>query len=574
MKYVHHKDQQLLKLLILLAYIGYIIHINYLYFNPVGGYVEGVFWGMPSISIILYALIIICSVLSSYIASTNRLKVIAATLTTLTVISLIGTPLVRGYYYMGNADALGQIGRTRSLASNTYGYGDPSFIYPGLHTVASFFKQLVNFTTARSLLLSVFVFAVIYISSTFIFIRYLSEKRLSPSGIFGVLLILPISYGTFLLPHASTMLILFSPLVIYLYVRTLRATSKRYMVLFIISVVSSIFIHPRQFTALLCLLLGVLLYSSVRDKCFKSTPSILIGVLAFIQWVMGKSAFLGQVYKFRNILLSFDGSASIDHISRTSTTGPNQGIEIIIEFLVKMFFPDIIYILLVCILIAKISLMIIQKDRIPQHFAPHIISGFIFASVYSFIFFIIGVSWTRFYGFLMVPVTILGSLLIIHVENKSHFYNTKKILSVVFILLLIMSSMSLYQSPYRYQESEHVSQTFVEGYEMLFEYKTQNTEVRGIRKKPRRYRITILGMYQDGELLKRGPPNQLPDHFRNENIANNNSRPVLVPVTDSDKAEALDVRKGARISQLDFAYLNNTQNKIYSNGGMETYSIK
>jgi len=179
----------------------------------------------------------------------------------------------------------------------------------------------------------------------------------------------------------------------------------------------------------------------------------------------------------------------------------------------------------------------------------------------------------RYHGFIMAIVTIIStySVKYLHVELiTDRLLNTVYILGLV--LMLILSLLVYFPSPYILQPNNQVTESQIEGYETGLKHSQPSSNIMSIRSPPGRYfdaQIMPTGQSR-GDTYRAGI--KTPNHFASQSLHQRDST-TYVAVTSADYKRDVKLYKGFRFNRSDFEYIENTPgiNKVHSSGGTTFY---
>ncbi|WP_193310618.1 hypothetical protein [Halorubrum halophilum] len=488
-------------------------------------------------------------------------------------------PLIRNYYFLGSGDSLSNLGRGRSLLSGDWSYFHEYFLHPGIDGFAVVLTLLTNFGINRSYYLVVLIFGGIYIIfSSLLGATLMKSSRKAEIAIFSSLLLAPINHmGTYLLPRASSMAVLFIPFLIYLFLFSNNLEDRRYLVLSVV-LFSLILIHPRVFVSLA--LAFVLLSAIIYKNKNVISPLYIFGavLIAYYLWVFSKQAFRYYSVEATTLIYQSIISWSVQGTETVSqaTSGANRGTIVIIEYFIKNFLPGLLILgILGLFILHKLISNIKSGERTIEHDQKldRFLIIFIAISVLSGIWFISGVAWVRFHGLIMAVGIPLGAIAIDRYYSRLDYRWIRSALSVFFIVLLLLSVASVHASPYLFKESGHVTKASIDGYSTMIQYESTDSNMVSLRKKTRRYKHQHNGVIEEGEFQRRGSDKMVPPHLANRSLHDHYSGSVLLPSTEADRTGLIEVKNGYQLNQSDIEYLELNHNRVYTNRDTKFYHI-
>lgn len=571
------------------AFLFLAVLARVLHQNPVTSYEIAVLWSLPPGVLGAVVALLVVSLWPMFYPRKRRIGRVACYLFALSIVFLVGMPLVRSYFFMGMGDALSHLGYARSFMGNDLDIFNPGFIYPGLHSFAVVLVEATSLPLERAMLASMVMFGTLYLSSMVVLLRlFLRSASALPTAVSSAGLFLPLNHmGVHLIPHASSSLILFSPLAIYIAFRSIRRTDAVGVGLFCVVGIFSIFLHPRQFTSLMVLLGTTAGYAFLRDRESRLLIISIAVLLVFQLWTFSKTAFQGRLvgifYRLRSLVFS-GNSIGFEQVSGQNRSGAHQSLGEIVEFGLKLFVNDFVFAFLGGLLILVWLLVRFPwiRSRVPSalsselfdRYSDYLIVGFFAAAGYFAVFFFIGEAWPRFQGFVMVPTTILGALTLDAFIRGDQSRRRIGIL-VLFAILVPLAVFSLHPSPYIFSDSGHATQASFQGYETVYTH-TDSQQLTGTRAAAFRYEDAVFGIehrMRDGIIQSRPDSSGIPRHFNDRDLSGYYDRSVYLSVTDSDKETFIKRGEGYWLSAEDFAYLDREFTVVYTNGDVTVYRI-
>ncbi|MBO4247096.1 hypothetical protein IL252_04570 [Halomicrobium sp. IBSBa] len=582
-----HTEAQ--KLILTAGFLFLVVLARVLHQNPVTSYEIAVLWSLPSSVLGAVVGLLVVLLWLMFYSGERNISYVACYLFALFIIFLIGMPLVRSYFYMGAGDGLSHLGYARSLMRNDLDIFNPGFTYPGLHSFAIVIVKATSLQLERAMLASMVVFGTLYLSTMVVLLRlFLHSSSALPIAVSSAGLFLPLNHrGVHLIPHASSSLILFSPLVIYVVFRSFRRIDVVDVVLFCSVGVFSIFLHPRQFTSLMVLLGVTASYAFLRHRESRLLIVSITLLLVFQLWTFGKTAFqgrlLGTIYRLQSLVFS-GHSIGAEKLSSQTQSGAYPSLADMIEFGLKLFGNDFVFaffggLLILAWLLARVPWVKPLITSVPSveffdKYTNSLIIGFFAVSGYFAVFLLIGEAWTRFQGFIMVPTTILGALVldIFIQQGKSR---RRIAIVVMFAILVPLAVFTFHPSPYIFSDSGHTTQDSFQGYETVYIH-TDGQQLTGTRATVHRYEDAVFGIdhrMRDGIIQSRPDFSGVPQHFNDHDLQSYYDRPIYLSVTNGDRETFVKRGNGYWLSANDFSYLNQEFTVVYTNGDVTVYRI-
>lgn len=156
-----------------------------------------------------------------------------------------------------------------------------------------------------------------------------------------------------------------------------------------------------------------------------------------------------------------------------------------------------------------IALMLLAK-RMPTERSPsvetdtatitYLTVGIAFVSPLFFVFFIGSIAelYWRILGFIFVLITLLGAIALGYLGQAVASWSTPRItrtaLVVLFVIILPVSLMGVFPSPYIYQANKQVTANSLDGFETTFNYHDESVPLAGVRSGHDRFLDGINGV--------------------------------------------------------------------------------
>ena len=186
----------------------------------------------------------------------------------------------------------------------------------------------------------------------------------------------------------------------------------------------------------------------------------------------------------------------------------------------------------------------------------------------------------RYVGFGMLITSTLaavGLVELIHILPHSKRQWTRSSIGVVAVsILLVMGAIVFFPSPFIYQDSSHVTEASVDGYETMFKYHSEDVEMMSTNGIIWRYAVGLEGargnpMTKYTALRGLEPPN----HMANQTLHTHYQSKRTLVSTQSMRYLEAELYRGLDFTTDDFTYLSRQPgiNRIYSNGDTNGYFI-
>ncbi|WP_408957967.1 hypothetical protein [Natrinema sp. 74] len=558
---------------------------------PATGYEVSLYSSTPLSFWALFGCALFVSLLVALRATTDWYRRLALGLGGGSMAAFVGLPVLRGYRFYGAGDALTHLGWMHSIQSGAF--SPIELRYPALHLVTTFLSVTVGIDLAQAALLvivalSCLFFAFVALSTSLVF-----QSRFSTvAGAFSAFLFLPITtIHTFIVPHAMSQAILFSSISIFILLKYLRSPASLRSpsgmgVLFALTSIALVVYHPQLAAHVLVMFLGIialqLLYRRFRGDHPIATHRPIVGqtallVAIFLVWI-SKHGFFGDVFKYAlSSAASYfvGGGAAAEAVSSQGSSLSEIGVSLF-ELVLKLLGPSLLFLVFAGVLVlwsVRNRDLAERTDGLLPYFVVSLLglSGLFavyFFGSYSAMYF-------RVFGLMMVLVTIMGAVAIAYGTTAlARNYRSSAVYSasiVGFGVVLLVSLLVVFPSPYIYQASPHVTDMSMEGHQTTFENKDDNVTFAVIRGGPSRYEDAMYGnldrtrKYEAiyGEAIADGIASQYADDR-------------YLVVTHADRKREVTAYQGLRYSQSQLESIPSQRgvSRVHSNGEFNLYYVR
>lgn len=582
------------KLLLIFGFLGLIGALGVAINTPINGFEYSIYSSTPLLFWIGIAIGFVSAVAVAFRSDLPiSLQYSALLLGGSSGLSIVGLPIIRGYYFTGKGDSLSHLGFARSFASGTMSPLD--LLHPGVQLTS----VIVNVGTGSelhwSMHFTVFVFFVLF----FVFIP-LCAKRLAgtrsalTTGLFVAILLVPINgIATHVVTHPSSQAILFTPFILFLLLVYLAQPTQNHLkfsgmgILLALASITILFIHPQETMLILVIFSTIAIVQFIigrikpvhelatqRSLYFQS----LFLWLLWLLWTPRSPRVYVRINTAYQYL--FGGSSAA---SGTEIASRSSSLTVIGASLEELFFKLFLVGFIISIIAGIVMLLSILgrlDDSYPDKnvlnkyltiaFAPLIIgTGFVFIANY-------GDHYFRFIGFIMVIVSIVASA---GLAKRALFprrinVTSARLFTVILLLMLLpLAVMSLHPSPWIYQDNAQVTEQTLEGYHTAFEQNPGDIEYAGIRTSGSRYVDALYGPNSamaasySGDVI---PPDVFAadprDSFSDERY---------IPVTSADIEREVRLYRGFRYELTGFQRLETTPgiNRVQSTDEFQLYHL-
>ncbi|UPV74373.1 hypothetical protein M0R89_17795 [Halorussus limi] len=526
---------------------------------------------------------------------TRRLALVLGGTAMLAVASL---PVLRSYYFFGAGDSLTHLGWAKDIASGKLAVVD--LLYPGTHTIAVMLADATGMELTRAMLVMVMAFTATFLLflplATWAITR---DRRATTVAALSGLLFMPVNnVSVFDMPHPTTQAIMFLPLVLYLSARYLTRADRDGLAvgtptgaLLALASVAVVLVHPQQAANVLVVFVAIVglqlvaryLGGEATDhRTFALQAVFLAGVFAV--WTPRHERASGASSALVNMLMS--GLQLGTETTQAAGSVASVGGSLQMLFL-KLFAVSVVFCALAGLLVLGGVLGRIEESNLTA-FSRYF--GFALVPLFGLFaaYFIVSYEKLHFrqLGFIMVLVTILGAVALARGMDllSTRFSlspaSARTLVGVVLVVMLAATVPTVYQSPYMYQSSSHVTEAQMTGYANAIEHRGSAPFV-GIRGTGERWTDGVLG-YEESRERKLGAASlyasethpAVGENFTGSYITRHYDDRYLT-FTDRVRQQELQVYDGFRFGAAGFRSLDATPglNRVQANGGFQMYQI-
>jgi len=565
------------KYLITIGFISLFIGVLLAYRFPAEDYELSIYRSTPFSYWAIISFVILISIIISFTTEKKSLLTYSLVIASLSILSVIALPLIRGYYYLGMSDSVSHLARTTLILEGTVNPFEE--FYPAIHIIGSYISLVTGLSPRISLILILPVLGAVFIFFIPLTLNTIHRKfdyKLTIIGTFSALFFLPINnIGTHFQPHPSSQSLLFLPAVIYLYFKYEETRDNRLLTLFTLFYFSLILFHPQQAMALFFLLLIIVFFDkTINYKIsfdFSLRTPILTGIIFWV-WAGYQAKFEAAIEGVIPSLFLGSRAPARDVSQRAMALVEIGGSTE--ELFIKIFGVTAIFILLTLIFIIK------RKKTFPsdRKIITYLFLGVIPISIIASIYILIGVGGgqtQRYVGFIQVIFTITGAYSFFYLVKDVSKPKRESIIIIFICLGLLISSLIYFPAPFIYQGNSHVTEGHYQGYDTAFTTYNESLELGSIRMHPDRFYATTQRVSRPSGAERREFRADPPDHFNNQSLHTYYERPSYLAITESEKVRDAELYQGFRYSWDDFEYLERDPHidKVYNNGDFELYLV-
>lgn len=565
------------------------------YRNPAAGYELSIYGSTPILVWIGLGAALLFALINTLSTPSRWLRGGALVLGGFVVLTVVGLPLIRGYYYFGTADALTHLGMAKDLAAGRSSVFD--LFYPALHSIAVMISSVGGASIRHSIPIVVLGTVLVFLIFTPLCVyAIIPHEKAIVIGTFGAFLLLPINnISTHLQAHPFSQSILFTSLVLYLWLIyvTERSSSPsafppatRIGGLLALTSFALVLFHPQQAANVMVLFIAVAVIQFVYRRFVFESHSIkehrpmygqsLFIATAFVGWTARYDVKFNQ--HFDQIVKTAVGyivgapptAAESVQTHGTSLAAIGSGLP---EIFVKLFFVELLFSALAGVLIVAAIMGKLTNPR-ESGLVRYLSFVVIWMLAIFSLYLVGGISkmYFRHLGFIMLLVTIIGSIALFHaaeISRRQVSVGSFRIAGIAFLLMLVLTSITVHPSPTYYKETPHVTEMHMEGYETTFEIRDDDIPLVGFRNRPARFADAVLG--EKNSKLKTQPA---PEASLTE-IQHQYETPHNLVVSKYTREQEVSAFNELRYTEQGFRSLQDQDgiSKVMSNGEVELYHI-
>ncbi|AXR81215.1 MFS transporter [Natrarchaeobaculum sulfurireducens] len=535
----------------------------------------------------------------------------------LVVFTFASTPILRGYRYMGQHDALTHLGWARGISEGTVSPFD--LFYPGIHTVSVLVSSVLEVPLERGLFVVVLVSMLVFWTFISLTVWTITESRVATIvAAFSAFLLLPVTtLSMYLTPHAMSQAVLFSALLCYLFVSYLRTDRDRAAVTgvgaaFAIAGIAAVIYHPQLLAHLIAAFVAVCVVQFLARRVSRAGPiadqtpmygQVLFLIGLFLVWTANHGFFSDTISYFLASVVEFVRSGGGTPGGSAQTQGESVAAigGSILELFFRLFTPQLVFSILAGLF--GLAALFVTRSVWVRRVRPesvYFVAGLVaLVPVFFMYFFASGSSmYFRVFGLMMVFITILGALAIAGIgarlssagstdgssggadgssstsggsrEKPNGPIVGHPAFALVFALLLVLSLVAIFPSPYTYAPSPHVSETTMSGYETAFASQDEEVDYLGLRDGPNRFDDAVNGNEQRSHY-----------HFNVDaatlrgDVSSEYDEDRYLVLTEMDYEREVSAYHGLRYTEGDLAAVESQPNvdRIQSNGEFDRYYV-
>lgn len=588
------------KIAILVGFLAITVGIVSAYHSPATSYETSIYAATPLLFWIGSCFALVVSVLVVFSSTGRHTSLIGGFLGGFSMFTIVSLPIIRGYHYLGAADALSHLGTAIDLNAGLLAMTESR--YPAVHTLGSVLHDVTGLPITQTLLLVIVAFVLAFLIFIPLVVRQLTGDAVTTYiGIFSGLLLLPLNHvSPSMHIHPTSQALMYAPVVLFAFFMLYRRQTWRLSVLFLVTAMFYILVHPQQAANLVAFFglvavvqVGAHLRRGDRLTRFDEwvLPEVTVYAGAFVLWAYNLDAFwrnLEAVYMIPFTNTQVAGTTATRSLSLAVVGGS------LWEIFLKLFFVSLLFALLTAVLMFSELL----RDRIGPHpiatdktatsdggmsqpNLKYVFYGLAAVGLIFLIYLVGGISdqYFRHLGMLMVLASILGSIALGRVlwrlSERQSLTVGRRTIATFLVICLLVSVPVVFPSPFIYDASKHVTEQQMSGYETTFEHQSDAILFEDVRLGTSRYGNAILGReIPEDAYYARDEPN-VPDHFANRSLPAYYEDSTYIPVTEADQKREAELWNGFRFNNDDFAYLDAESgvDRVQTNGGYSLYLV-
>ncbi|KTG07833.1 hypothetical protein AUR64_02040 [Haloprofundus marisrubri] len=479
---------------------------------PATGYELSIYAGTPVVVWGAIGAAVLVAAVYALFLPPSRTRLWALVLGGSAVTTIVSMPLIRGYFFVGVGDSLSHLGWARSIQRASI--LPQQMFYPSIHSLT----DAIDIVTAMGLRRSMMLVVVVTLVAFLIFVPLTARAMTGSSRalVFGALsawLLLPINHiAVHLMPHPSTQAIFIATLAVYLLVRYVQSSSDdvsggpfAFGALFFLVGAGLVLYHPMQALNLfiLCGTVGLIQFLARRramDSIVASHRPVyaqtgLLGLFLFA-WMVPRERFQGAFEGvYSDILL---GNLVGGERAQTVSDGAVSVGASLPELFVKIFLVSTVYAALTGLFFLLTSTGRLDDDVRSQSLVLYLGAALV-PLVGLFAVYFVG-SPTLGYrqlGFIFVVATIVGAValskLVGGLQSRLTFDSARSVAAVAMVVMLAMSMVVIFPSPYIVKTTQHVSEQQYSGFETTFEHRNEEVFFSSAGVGPERFSDAVYG---------------------------------------------------------------------------------
>ncbi|KAB1198509.1 MULTISPECIES: hypothetical protein [Haloferax] len=568
--------------------------------NPTTAYELSIYTSTPALFWVGVVAAFLSAVALSLTTKNSQLRRFGLVLGGLSSFAVISLSITRGYFFQGIHDSVTHVGVTNGLLTGRLTPFET--VYPALHTVSAFLSTMAGLSAWQStFLVPLFITAGIFFVFVPLVVRaLLGNEAALTVGAFSAFLLIPLhQLAATTRPHPSSQATLFAPIVVFFLIVYLRSpkssglfgTSTSVAVALLLSVFALILYHPMQALNVVALFVVISVFQFFFSKRNTTLTRWNHRPLYPIVISLSVAAYFLWIVQFPGLITIAQGGVGsvIDFLAGSSTT-PGSAIQSQSSSLraigsspttvfLRLFAVSTIYIAVSGVVvigtvagILKIRSKPVDTNRLIVYFTGGLIAmGGIFG---IYVVGNVGQYFFRQASFMMLIATIIGAVGVAY--GASVVSNTRLRKAVVpalvigFTLLFVLSSLTLYNSPYIFRANQQITEARIVGYDATFDITSEEAIISGVQEEPERYYQAMVGFNDGGRL-----DGAIGNSTQITQLQAQQQDDWYLVITRNTYVRELTVYKEHRFSTSDLGSLQHQAdvNHVFSNGDLDLYYI-
>lgn len=570
--------------------------------NPATGYEVSILAATPILFWLGIAVALLSAIWVLTFAEERLIWIVAAGLASLAVLSVAALPLVRGYFFYGQADPLNHLGWARELLyGKTTFFGD---IYPASHTLSVLIATLGGVTLERGMIVVVFLLMGSFVALTTLTVWTVIPDRTAVSiGLVSALLFLPLNHIGFspLFKTYSLASFVF-PFVTFLIVKHVTSTehdptlSGRLSATdlgFLFGGIALVFYHPQVAANVIVFVGAIAMAQLVASRTFptslvaRSKPvfgQFLALTLVFFVWNSQHPALFDLSENLFNSLLGlFFGTEQAGEIVGQRAQSAGEAGKSVFTLFVRIFLLQAVYVVVAAGVVgARVAGLLQPREDVGIVLDVFTIGG-LTTALFFLMHFVGDISgyFFRHLGFGMILTTVVAVVglhrLVGSVRNVDASIRPKlKLVSVALMLAALALSLTvLFPTPYIALPTSHVSEQQYTGHASAFEHTVEGAALAGPRISPKRY-YEARGVNLDNRLQWGVSPEEMRSGLREVRRNDYPTRDFYyLFVTETDRQREIVAYDGFRYGPEAFDSVPTQEgvSRVHSNGEVNVYQV-
>lgn len=561
--------------------------------NPASGYELSIYASTPLWAWIGIGVAFLIGAMVAFSTGSDLHRRLGIVLGGASSFAVISMPIVRGYFFHGIHDSMTHVGVTRELTAGTM--TPVESVYPGIHSVAAFLAGFTGFSVWQSLMLVPIAMALVFYIFTPLAVRAIvgGETAFTVGAFTGFLLVPLQQLAATMHAHPSSQAILFAPIVLYLLIGYLRTAGTgrtigsitAFSAIVLLTVGASILYHPMQALNVLLILAAIVfvqLVSSTTQSGWTHrslAPVLAASLVLFAGWISqapGVIVVLTGTFDSLEAYISGTSTGAGSAIGTGAASLSAIGSSPLVVYL-KLFGVSTLFIaaagLLVFTLLIRSTSESVDTNRMIVYLTTSLL---VMAPVFGlYLFGNVGQYYFRQASFMMLVVATLGAIgitygMITLSETRIRSAVGPTVVTL-FVVMFLLSSLVLFNSPYIHRANQQVTDSRVSGYEATFEMTGEDAILNGVMQEPQRYYDGIVSLDNNGR--RDGTVNRTEMNNLRERPESGDWHMIL---TQNTYDREITAYREHRFSRADFERIDRQVgvNRVFSNGGTEVYYVR